>query len=114
MSITKILNDEKMADDDKLSAIAETVAAARAAYGNEDVEIAVPAVNTVHGSMPFDMLEDDAKVSVLRSRVGALKAEAVEYAAQNPGVNLNKKIEELLATNSMFTNISAGTKFEYI
>lgn len=114
MSITKILSDEKTTDAEKLEAVASVVAGAREAYGNKDAEIAVPRVNTANGSMPFDMLDDDGKVALLKSTVGAIKADAVEYAEQNPGTNLNKKIEEILATNGMFCNIAAGTKFEYI
>ena len=114
MSITKVLSDKDVSDEDKLKAIAETVAVARKAYGNEESEIAVPRVNTTNGSMPFDMLDDDGKVSLLKSEVASLKARAIEFSENNPGTNLNKKIEELIATNGMFTNISAGTKFEYI
>lgn len=114
MSITKVLTDKDLSSSEKLEKVAETVAAARKAYGNEDAEIAVPQVNTVHGVMPFNVLEDDAKVEILRAAVGNIKARAVEAAEQNPGVNINKKIEELLATDSHFTNVAPGTKFEYI
>lgn len=114
MSITKILTEEKTSAEDKLKRVAEVVAAARNAYGNEGVEIACPHVNTPQGSMPFIHLEDDSKVALLRDRVARIKAAAVEAAEQNPGVNINKKIEELLATDDMFVNISSGTKFEYI
>jgi hypothetical protein len=114
MSITKILSEKDVEAADKLSAVAEIVAGAREKYGNEESEVEVPRCHTANGSMPFDMLDDDSKVALLRSEVAALKAEAVEFAEQNPGVNLNRKIEELLSTNGMFVNIAAGTKFEYI
>lgn len=114
MSITTILSNEKTSDEEKLEAVAEVVAGAREAYGNADAEIAVPRVGTVNGSMPFDMLDNDSKVAILASSVGAIKAQAVEYAEQNPGTNMNKKIEEILATDGCFCNIAAGTKFEYI
>lgn len=114
MSITKVLGNKDSSAEEKLESVAEIVAGARKNYGNEEAEIAVPRVNTVNGEIPFDMLDDDSKVSVLQSAVSALKASAVEFTEQNPGVSLNKKIEELLATDGHFANIAAGTKFEYI
>jgi len=114
MSITKTLSDEKMSAEDKLAAVAEVVAGAREKYGNGEAEIEVPRVSTAQGSMPFNMLEDDGKVAVLRSEVASLKAQAVEYCEQNPGTIINKKIEELLSTNAFFVNVAPGTKFEYI
>ena len=114
MSITKILSNKDASAEEKLERVAEIVAQARAAYGNEDAEIDAPRVNTTNGSMPFDLLDDDSKVALLSGEVAYVKAYAVEFSEQTTGVNLNKKIEELLATNGMFANIDAGTKFEYI
>lgn len=114
MSITKILGNKEMSAEDKLEAVAAIVAGARENYGNTDKDIAVPTVNSVHGAMPFDVLDDESKAALLAGEVGRLKAQAVEFNVQNPGTNLNRKIEELLATNGMFANIAAGTKFEYI
>lgn len=114
MSITKTLSDEKMSAEDKLASVAEVVAGAREAYGNGDTVIEVPRVNTAVGSMPFNMLEDDGKVAVLRGEVANIKAIAVEFVEQNPGAVINKKIEELIAVNGYFANVAPGTKFDYI
>ena len=114
MSITKILSNKDASAEEKLERVAEIVAQARSAYGNEDAVITVPRAYTTNGDMPFDLLDDDSKVALLSGEVAAVKSAAVEFSEQNTGVNLNKKIEELLATIGLFTNISAGTKFEYI
>lgn len=114
MSITKILAEEKTSAEDKLERVAEIVGAARKAYDNEDSVIDSPMVGTAHGSMNFNHLEADSKVALLRGEVQAIKAQAVEFVECNPGANMNKRIEELLATHGMFVNISAGTKFNYI
>lgn len=114
MSITKILSEEKTPASEKLERVAEVVASARAAYGNEDIAIEAPMIDTVNGRMNFNHLEDDAKVSLLRSQVQMIKAQAVEFTEECEGASMNRKIEELLATHGMFVNISAGTKFEYI
>jgi hypothetical protein len=114
MSITKILTDEKTSAEEKLAAVADVIAGARETYGNQDSVIEAPSVETTHGSMSFVHLEDDAKVALLRGEVMRVKAEAVEFATQNPGANLNRKIGELLSLHGMFVNIAAGTKFDYI
>lgn len=114
MSLTKILNKKDADAEDTLTAVAEIVASARKAYGNEDAEIAAPSVQTVHGSMPFDVLEADSKVEILRQEVGRIKAAAVEFGQQTPGANVDKQIEQMLATNALFVNVSAGTRFEYL
>lgn len=114
MSITKILTEEKTPAVDKLERVAEVVAGARENYGNADAVIEAPMVETVHGRMNFNHLEDEAKVTLLRGAVAEVKAQAVEFCEQREGASMNKKIEELLATHGMFVNISSGTKFEYI
>ena len=114
MSITKILNAKDADPSEQLEQVAEIVSAARQAYGNVDAEIKSPMVNTTHGAMGFDMLEDDSKINGLRQEILSIKAEAVEFAARNEGGNINKKIEELLATNPLFTNIGSSVEFAYI
>lgn len=113
-SITKILAEKDVTSEDKLAGIAEIVAVARKAYGNEDEKISCPEVNTTHGVMDFVHLEADAKVSLLSGEIQRIKAQAIEFCKQNEGSVMNKKIEELLATNGLFVNVSAGTKFDYI
>lgn len=114
MSITKVLSDKKIDSAEKLEAIAQIVAGAREAYGNSKDSIESPMVNTTNGSMSFVHLDDDSKVNQLRASVLQIKAQAVEFHSNTPGSNLNKKVEELVATHGMFVNINAGTKFEYI
>ena len=114
MSITKILSDKDLDSSVKLERVAEIVAKARETYGNVDVEITSPMVETTMGRMNFVHLEDVAKVELLRNEVLKIKAKAVEFNEQCPGANINRKLEELIATNGMLVNVSAGTKFEYI
>ncbi len=114
MSITKILTDKKMTDEEKLERVAEIVAGARETYGNTDTEIESVKVSTVNGLMDFIHLENESKVLMLREEVANIKVHAVEASEQVPGLNINKKIEELIATNGMLANIDSGVTFEYI
>ena len=44
----------------------------------------------------------------------SMKATAVAFVEDNPGTVLNKKVQELLAINPFFANVSSGTEFEYL
>ena len=114
MSITKILSDKDLDPSVKLERVAEIVAKARDTYGNADADIPAAKVNTTNGVMGFEFLEDEGKVAVLRDEATKLKAKAIEYVENHPGSNMTRKVEELLATNPYFANISAGTGVEYL
>jgi Golgi nucleoside diphosphatase len=114
MSITKILSNEKTSDEEKIASIAELVAKARESYGNEDAVISDPIVNTAFGEMRFGNLENDSKLQAVRNEVSKIKVMACEAVEQGQGVNPNRRVEELIATNPILVNVSSGTKFEYL
>jgi hypothetical protein len=114
MSITKILGSKDVSADDKLEQVAKIVAGARESYGNSDTVIEAVKVNTPHGNLPFTHLESDSKVEILMNEALNIKAKAIAAVEDNKGVVLNKKVQELIATNVFFANVSAGTEFEYL
>lgn len=114
MSITKILGNNDLTDTEKLEQVAAIVTGARESYGNAEVEIPVTKINTPHGYLPFEHLEDDSKVALLLNEAISIKASAIAAEENQPGTVLNKKVEELLATNPLFTNASAGSEFSYL
>ena len=114
MSITKILASEDLSNEEKLEQVAEIVAGAREAYGNTDAEIPTVDVDTSHGRLPFEHLEGDSKVSILMNEALNIKSKAIAAVENNPGVMLNKKVQELIATSPFFANVSADTEFEYL
>lgn len=114
MSIKKILARKDADPTEQLSEIAEIVAGAREAYGNKGAKIESPMCNTTNGQMEFSNLEPEAKVELLRGVTNRIKAEALETARQNSGVNVHKEVEKLVATDPHLTNIAPGTKFEYL
>lgn len=114
MSIIKILTDNKMEAEDKLTQVAEIVANAREAYGNSDAEIPAVKVSTSYGELPFSQIEDDSKVEVLLNQAMNMKGKAIAFVENKPGAVLNKKVQELIATNPFFANTTAGTEFEYL
>jgi len=114
MSITKILSDEKTTAAEKVASVAETVAKARASYDNEEAVIEDPFVGTSQGQMRFSNLEDDSKLVYVKNEVARIKVKACEAVEQNSGVNVNRRVEELIATNAILVNVGSGTKFEYL
>lgn len=114
MSITTILSNKDMSAEDKLASVADTVSIIRASYGNSEVTIPAVKVNTVNGNLPFTHLENNSKVEVLIARAMRIKAQAIAYTEENEGTVLNKKVEELIATDPFFANISAKSVFEYL
>ena len=114
MSIIKILTDVTADDATKLDAVATIVKSARKSYGNIKAEIASPDVSTVNGEMSFEHLLDDSKVAMLTNEAMSLRSYAIEFARNVEGGNINKKLEELIATNPLMCNIESTSDFSYI
>jgi len=108
MSITKVLADKEISNEQKLDIVAKSVGRAREAYGNTDLEVKSVDVNTTEGMMDFKYLTDESKVYILYREAQSIRAEAVEYARNVQGVVLSKKVDEIVATNPLFCNIGSS------
>lgn len=114
MSITKILSDANLTSQQKLEKVAEIVADVRESYGNAGVDLPDIKVNTAHGYLPFSNLENDSKVEILMNAALGIKAKAIAKVENNPSIVLNRKVQELIATNSFFANAVSSNGFDYI
>lgn len=114
MSITKTLTDKDLSAEDKLTKVAEVVTKLRKSYGNGKVEIADLKVNTTHGMLPFAHLENESKVELLLNEALTIKSKAIAEVENNSGIVLNKKVEELIATNALFANAYAESEFDVL
>lgn len=116
MSISKILEMSKneMSDAEKLRAISVTVSAARESYGNADAEISADYVSTADGDFEMKFLNDETKLVLVRREVKRIKIEAIEMSECRQGVNINKVVEQLVATSPVLVNISDTTEFSYL
>jgi len=108
MSITKILADEEMSNEQKLEDVAYIVTVAREKYGNTDLEIESVDVNTTDGMVGFEYLTDESKVYILSREAQSIRTAAVEYSRNVQGVVLSKKVDEFVATNALFCNIGSS------
>lgn len=114
MSITTILQDKETSAETKLEQVAGITSVLRESYGNSDTEIADVKVNTTHGVLPFSYLEPDSKVEILLNEALNIKSSAIAAVENNPAIVLNKKVEELLATNPLFANASTASVFDVL
>ncbi len=114
MSITTVLQAKDVPAEEKLASIKETIGTLRASYGNDKVKIEDVKVNTTHGVLPFSHLEPDSKVEALLNEALNIKSKAIAAVEDNPAIVLNKKVEEMLATNPLFANASATSAFDIL
>jgi len=114
MSITATLMNKDLEATVKLASVAEVVTALRESYGNTDAKVEDVKVNTTHGALPFSNLEPDAKVELLLNEALNIKSQALGAVENNSGVMLDKEVERLIATNSLFANASAKSAFSVL
>jgi len=114
LTLTQIVNDEKMEASEKLEAINKKVKKARKAYGNEDVVIATPRVHTCDGLVDLKYLSDADKAALAAQEITSIRIRAIEATEATEGAVLTREIERLLATNSTLVNILAASDNEYI
>ena len=117
MKMKDILNqgeENTLTSAQQVEKIAEVVKAARAKYGNTDLEISTPEITTVDGLQDMEFLEDDSKVAIARSEWNNIKVIAIEFTKAYEGAVLDNKIEELVAISPVLANIHTATDSEYL
>ena len=114
MSITNILSDDALSASEKLAQVSKLVSRVREDYGNEELTVSSPDVNTTEGMMSFSHLTPESKVYILSREVQRIRTIAVEYSRNTEGGIISKKVEELVATSPMLCNIENTDDFSYI
>ncbi len=115
MNISEVLraDPKKVSDTEKLQQIAETVAVARKAYGNEGVAIAAPEIPTAEGTVPMLHVSAATKVQLVQGEVTRIRTIALEQA-RTEGVVADKVMEQEIATSPILVNIHQASKFTYL
>jgi len=114
MTITEILTNTTLSDTDKLQGIASLVASIREVYGNSDVELEVPEVNTVNGVTPITFLTDEDKITLVERVIETILTDAYEDVQQAEGVVLDRRIEEYIAINPILSNLTTSNGSKYL
>ncbi len=98
----------------KLTNLTTLVAGIRKEYGNSDIEIDVPYVNTPEGMISFKYLDAESKVVFAGKAVRNATVEAVEICESTHGTVLDKELESLIATSPILCNLASATGSKYI
>ena len=96
-----------MSSAKKLAKITETVKSCRKKYGNTDLEVEAPEVNTINGVESMDYLSDDDKLALADSCITQIRHEAIEEVKTNPLAILDEEVIALIATSPVLTNLSS-------
>jgi len=113
-TLTQIINDDKTEAAAKLPAISRIVSKARKAYGNSDVEIDIPEINTCEGKTGLQYLTAEDKVAVAANEISAIRVCAIEATKATDGAVLDREIERLLAVNPVLVNLETESGSDYI
>ena len=106
MNISKIL--DKKNNEKKLDLIVELVTAARKKYNNEDAEISAPTVQTCAGGQNIKYASVSDKAALATKELRAILCDIDQLDAQVEGVNVNKELTSMIATNQVLTNLEAS------
>lgn len=106
MNISKLLG--KKNNEKKLDAIVEVVADARKKYNNEDAVITTPSVATCNGAQSIKYLSDEDKAAVATKELQTILSDLNVLDAELEGVNVNKELTSMIATNPVLTNLEAS------
>jgi len=113
MTFNEILRSDASAEA-KLTDLIALVADVRNAYGNSDIEIDVPYVNTPEGMASFKYIEAESKVVYAGKAVRDATVEAVEICECTQGAVLDKELESLIATSPILCNLALSISSKYI
>lgn len=115
MKLTQIFDTSTDVDTDKrFDALVAIVSKAREAYGNTDVAITAPLANSAEGLQDLAMLTKKDKLAVAASAFRTIKANAVADSNAAEGVQLDKRLEEYIAINPVFANITDTVESDYL
>jgi hypothetical protein len=113
MTFNKILKSDASAEA-KLTDLTALVADIRNEYGNSDIEIDTPYVNTPEGIISFKYLDAESKVVYAGKAVRDATVEAVEICESTQGAVLDRELESLIATCPVLCNLAISTNSKYI
>ena len=114
MTFNDILKNTDASAEAKLTDLANLVKGIRKEYGNSDVEVEVPYVNTPDGMVELKYLDAESKVVLAGRQVKAATMEAVEECACNPACVFDREVERLVATDPIMCSLLASTGSKYI
>ena len=114
MTISQILDDTESSAAEKLSELGSVITKARKAYGNEELEIAIPKVPTTDGYVTMQLLSADDKLVLASTEIRNIIINVTAGTELTEGVVFDRQLEFYLAINPILVNLGATTKSAYL
>ena len=114
MTFTQILTDEGTSDEVKLTKISNLVKEIRETYGNSDVVLEAPEVNTADGFRLLTFLTAKDKLALAERVIKAITTDAYEDVQQAEGVSFDRRFEEYVAINPILSNLETSNGSKYL
>ena len=116
MTFTEIFaaTSEEMSTEQKLHELNKLVSQARSAYGNEDIDIPEPEVNTTDGLRKLSYVSPEGKIACANTAFNTIKNIVIEAHESTPGMNLDKELESMIAVDPTLCNLSATVTSAYL
>ena len=113
MTFTEIFQSDASTEA-KLQDVATLVSSIRTKYGNRDVEIDMPEVNTDSGIMKLSYLSNEDKLELAKRCIKDAIIVAAEEVEANQGTLFDRVVEQIVATSPVLCNISSSTGSAYL
>jgi len=114
MTFTNILSDETTSNEVKLTKVSELITDIRKTYGNSDVVLEVPEVNTADGIKPITFLTAKDRLALAEKVIRTITTDAYEDVQQAEGVSFDRRVEEMVSINPILSNLTVGTGSKYL
>ena len=114
MTFTQILTDENTSDEVKVTKISNLVKEIRETYGNSDVVLEAPEVNTADGLKPITFLTAKDKLALAERAIKAITTDAYEDVQQDKGISFDRRVEEYVAINPILSNLQTSNGSKYL
>ena len=114
MTFTQILAEENTSDETKLTEVVSLVKEIRKTYGNSDVVLEAPEVNTADGLKPITFLTAKDKLALAERVIKAITTDAYEDVQQAEGVSFDRRVEEMVSINPILSNLQTSNGSKYL
>lgn len=113
MTFTEIFASDTPTTE-KLYQISNLVATIRGEYGNRDIAIDIPEVNTADGVMKLTYVSNEDKLALAEGEFKTIIATTAEIVEETRGAVFDKVLVHYVATSPILCNITASTGSQYI
>ena len=115
-TITQILDtkNKQMSPTKKITAIKGIVQDVRRKYGNKGKKLGKTVCNTTNGSQSIKYVSDEDKLALVVCEVDVIRSQAINDTECTKGVVFERRVEELIATSALLSNLGKKVESAYL